>query len=231
MKKIAVILAIIATVAVSCRTRETTKTETEFPTTELQGEFDPMCMADTIRIYIGDGVEEEEYSYPILDNMFAVSLPTDRMKLGQFIITYDNGIVSRFFIPEGGKIKITMNSKGHVDISAERENSLTLQYLKMSDELSRMKYGMVRQNDSLAKARNYNEMQIDSLRQISQKKLEDRLREQALTTVKSNKDNILGVLGLMNLLDVSGADAVRPLLKEMDPVVQNSPSIPDSLKN
>lgn len=232
MKRICLLtLAALALVTYSCKNAKTENAAVEEPFTEILGELDPKWVGDSVKVVIQDGLSEESHTYPVLDNMFAFSVPTDRMKIGGFILSYDGGVIGRFFIPEGGRIRVNVDSKGHVKVAPEKENSLTEKYMKMVDELDDIKYGMARKNNALAEKNHFTEEQRDSLRLIVDNMLTEKVKEQAYKIARTNRDDILGVLAVTNLLDQVDSREIRAILKEMSPAVRNHPAIPDSLKN
>ena len=222
---------------ISCRNdsagSNSAKTEVLNPRTELIGRLDRGCLGDSIQVMLMDGVGEGTLkSYPIYDEMFAIPLETNPMLLGSFAITYDGGISSDYFIPEGGKIFIGLNKKGKISIETEVKDSRTQCYRQMAKSLSNKHFSYLHEMDSLAKARGYSNEQKDSLRATLTPVMNEYLKSQALHAAKDpkNKNNIIGITAIMNLLDVADIEQVRAVYKTMGPDVLNHPAVPDSLK-
>ena len=231
MKKIVLGIALLGMLAGACgRVSESKKTEEE-PFTELLGELEPGSLGDSVMVHIGNGEDDTVATYPILDDMFAVILKTDRMKAGSIMIKYDEGISSGFFIPEGGKIRIRMDREGRVRIDHEsKKSSLTKEYVTLSEESDRLYYGLIRERDSVAKAEGLTGERYDSLDASFEKVFNERTMEQSLEVLKKHPDDVLGVLAIKNMLSAGGASKAREMIGCLSEEARNHPSLPDSLK-
>jgi len=223
------VLILLAVMALSMTSCKNTKKTIEDPFTDLIGELDPKWEGDSIRIIIQNGVGEEYSSYEIRNNKFEIPVPTNKMNLGGFVISYDGGLVGRYFIPEGGTIRIHLDPHAKITVVSDKENSLTKQYRDMTEELEDLKYGMVRENNAKIKELNLSDEQADSLRAIADQILMDKIKEQALKTAKTNRDNILGVLAILNLYNQIDERQLHSIMKKMSPEVLNHPAIRDSI--
>lgn len=233
MKRICLLMAVLAFAACQSNVKKDAG-ESLNPRTELIGQLDKGCLGDSITIALMDGIHEDKFmTYPIFDDMFAIPLETDIMTLGSMLITYDGGVSTSWFVPEGGKIFVNMTERGKITVTTEKENSLTKQYIKMAKDHDRFKTGFIHKVDSISKSRGYSLAQKDSLGNVMMPEARAFIREQAMRTVKDpkNKGNILGVLSILNLLQNADFEEVKAVFREMDPVVRNHPALPDSLKN
>ena len=127
-------------------------------------------------MYILQRTDEEYAAYPILDEMFAITLKTDRMTTGSILIRQDGGLYSGFFVPEGGKIRIRMNKKGKVTFIPPRSNSITEDFSKLSHDSSNAWFVLVQQRDSIAKAEGLTGERLDSLNDAFKNKYNDLIR-------------------------------------------------------
>lgn len=198
--------------------------------TELLGELEEGCLGDTVIVYTCNGTDEEYAAYPILDEMFAITLKTDRMTTGSLLIRHDGGLSSGFFVPEGGKIRIRMNKKGKVTVIPPRSNSITEDFSKLSHDSSNAWFVLVQQRDSIAKAEGLTGERLDSLNDAFKNKYNDLIRKQSLAVLKKHGDDVLGLIAINNILELDGADAARKLMKGLSEEARQHPSIPDSLK-
>ncbi|MGN0202235.1 MAG: hypothetical protein ACI399_04950 [Candidatus Cryptobacteroides sp.] len=230
-KTVLIAIALGLLLASACGGRqEKKKTIQEEPITELLGELEEGCLGDSVIVYTCDGVNEEYTAYPIIDEMFAVNLKTDRMTTGSIMILYDGGLSNGFFVPEGGKIRFRMNKRGKVTISTPRGNSISEDYSNLSRESSNLHFRLVRQRDSVAKADGLTGESLDSLDALFKGKYDDVIRKQSLETLKKHGDDVLGVIAINNILVLDGADAARKLMTGLSEEAKNHPAIPDSLK-
>ncbi|MGN1215836.1 MAG: hypothetical protein ACI4TJ_06275 [Candidatus Cryptobacteroides sp.] len=231
MKKTLIFAIALGVLLVSACGRKTgKKAMQEAPVTELLGELEEGCLGDSVFVYTGNGVDDEYTAYPILDEMFAITLDTDRMKTGSLMIRYDGGISNGFFVPEGGKIRVRMDKNGKVTIIPPRKNSITEDFSRLSRESTNLSFSLVRQRDSIARADGITGEKWDSLDAAFKKRFDDRIREQSLDVLERHGDDVLGVIAVANILGIDGVDAARKVMPKLSEEAQKHPSLPDSLK-
>lgn len=231
MKKTLIFAIALGALLVSACGRNTGETAVqEAPFTELLGELEEGCLGDSVFVYTGNGADDEYTAYPILDEMFAITLDTDRMKSGSLIIRYDGGISNGFFVPEGGKIRVRMNKNGKVTIIPPRKNSISEDFSRLSHESTNLSFSLVRQRDSIAKADGLTGEKWDSLDAAFKKRFDDTIRKQSLEVLEKHGDDVLGVIAVGNILGIDGMDAARKAMTKLSEDAKKHPSLPDSLK-
>ena len=201
-------------------------------TTKIAGEFPAGTKADSIRIWMMDGNEMDTiYRFAVKGDKVDYSVPTDKMKLGMVLVSYDGGASTGYFIPEGGTIAISMGSDGSLNFKSGKKNSLTDCYSRMNDELMGLSNQAQKDYAALEAKGAMTQDQKDSANAAREKMLMAKMKEQSISVIKKNKDNAIGLMAIYNLMSLSKPEEVKEYVAGMKPVIRDRQEIKKFLEN
>jgi len=222
MKRIRASLIILAAaLAVSCNNSVS-------ETTEVSGELLAGSQADSIKVNILNGRSmETAYVFPVVNDHFEFTVPTDDMKLA--VVTLKGVARSASFVPEGVPMKILMAKDGSLRVTPQGKETLTEAYNSLSKNVKEYQKVLADDLNAVIKENNYNRAERDSIVHVYSLELTKYMENLCRDLALSNTDNAVGLMSVLSLSTIVSKEDLAPVVSKMDKCIRNQKDVMKAL--